>query len=60
MFDSLALPWLVLLFAGAAAAVWLAGIELSDTSDVLSSRLGLGRAVGAVLVIAGVALIRIF
>jgi lysylphosphatidylglycerol synthetase-like protein (DUF2156 family) len=35
VFGSLALPWLVLIFVAAAGAIWLAGIALSDTSDVL-------------------------
>jgi cation:H+ antiporter len=40
------LPIMVLIFAGAAAFVWIAGKRLSDTTDVLSSRLGLGEALG--------------
>ena len=52
MLDSLALPWLALIFAAAAAAVWFAGIELSDTTDVLSSRLGLGEALGGLILLA--------
>src|ERR687890_309446 len=52
MFASLSLPILLLLFAGAAAFVWVAGIRLSDTTDVLSSRLGLGQALGGLLLLA--------
>src|SRR5215210_8187010 len=52
MFDSLSLPTLVLIFAGAAAAVWVAGVRLSDTTDVLSSRLGLGEALGGLIMLA--------
>src|SRR5215212_2521165 len=52
MFASLALPIVVLIFAGAAALVWIAGIRLSDTTDVLSSRLGLGEALGGLLLLA--------
>ncbi len=52
MFQGLALPWLVLLFAAGAVAVWVAGIELSDASDVLSSRLGLGEALGGLILLA--------
>src|SRR5919202_1055609 len=48
----LSLPTLLLIFVSAAAAVWLAGIKLSDTSDVLSSRLGLGEALGGLLFLA--------
>ena len=40
----LTLPVLLLIFVGAAAAVWVAGVKLFDTTDVLSSRLGLGEA----------------
>jgi cation:H+ antiporter len=52
MFASLALPIVVLIFAGAAALVWIAGIRLSDTTDVLSSRLCLGEALGGLLLLA--------
>lgn len=52
MFESLSLPILLLIFAAAAAAVWVAGVKLSDTTDVLSSRLGLGQALGGVILLA--------
>ena len=52
MFDSLSLPILVLIFAGAAAAVWIAGVNLSNTTAVLSSRLGLGEALGGLILLA--------
>ena len=52
MFDSLALPIVLLIFAGSAAFVWMAGIRLSDTTDVLSSRLGLGQALGGLILLA--------
>lgn len=52
--DSLAIGWLVLVFAGAGVAVWMAGIKLSDTTDVLSVRLGLGEALGG-LILLGIA-----
>jgi cation:H+ antiporter len=52
VFDSLSLPILLLIFAGAAAAVWIAGVNLSNTTDVLSSRLGLGEALGGLLLLA--------
>ena len=50
MFDSLALPIVLLIFAGSAAFVWMAGIRLSDTTDVLSSRLG--QALGGLILLA--------
>ena len=43
---------LVAIFAAAAAAVWIAGVKLSTTTDVLSSRLGLGQALGGVILLA--------
>ena len=52
MFDSLSLPILLLVFAGAAAAVWIAGVKLSNTTDVLSSRFGLGEALGGLILLA--------
>jgi cation:H+ antiporter len=52
MFGSLSLPVLLLIFAGAAAVVWVAGIRLSNTTDVLSSRLGLGEALGGLILLA--------
>lgn len=52
MFASLSLPVLLVLFVAAAAAVWVAGIRLSDTTDVLSRRLGLGEALGGLILLA--------
>jgi cation:H+ antiporter len=43
---------LVVVFGAAAAVVWVAGIQLSDTTDVLSTRLGLGEALGGLLLLA--------
>ena len=48
--SSLAL--LVLIFVGAAAGVWIAGTYLSRTTDVLSDRLGLGQALGGIILLA--------
>lgn len=50
--SGLALPWLLLIFAGAAAAIWFAGIQLSDQTDVLSTRLHLGAALGGLIMLA--------
>jgi hypothetical protein len=47
-----ALRALIGLFGAAAAVVWLAGIRLSETTDVLSTRLGLGEALGGLLLLA--------
>src|SRR5918912_4133807 len=43
---------LVVIFLAAAGGVWLAGIRLSDTTDVLSERLHLGSALGGVILLA--------
>lgn len=46
-------PWLLLvIFLGCAAAIWIAGIKLSGTTDVLSERLHLGTALGGVILLA--------
>src|SRR6266511_1285815 len=50
--DDLPLVVTLLIFAAAAAVVWLAGIRLSTTTDVLSTRLGLGEALGGLLLLA--------
>ena len=47
----LSLPLLLVIFA-AAAAVWVAGIYLSDTTDVLDTRLHLGEALGGLVLLA--------
>jgi cation:H+ antiporter len=52
VFTGLGLAPLALIFAAAAAAVWLAGIQLSNSTDALDLRLGLGQAVGGVLLLA--------
>ncbi len=46
-------PWVtVLIFLTAAAAVWIAGISLSNQTDVLATRLRLGTALGGVILLA--------
>jgi cation:H+ antiporter len=52
MFDSLSLPILIAIFVAAAAAVWVAGTNLSNTTDLLSSRFGLGQALGGLILLA--------
>ncbi len=39
-------------FAAAAAAVWIAGVRLAKTADVLSKRFGLGEALGGAVLLA--------
>ena len=52
LFTQLSFPLLLLVFGAAGAAVWVAGIYLSKTTDVLSTRLGLGQALGGLLLLA--------
>lgn len=49
---SLGTPLLVLIFVVAAAATWIAGIYLSKTTDALDNRLGLGEALGGLILLA--------
>jgi cation:H+ antiporter len=50
--DSLPLWLLALLFVAAGAVVWVAGIHLSKSTDVLDARLHLGSALGGLIVLA--------
>jgi cation:H+ antiporter len=52
MFAHAPVAVLVLVFVGAAAAVWVAGIYLSNAVDVLATALGLGEALGGVILLA--------
>ena len=52
MFESVSLLLLLPIFVGAAAAVWLAGVQLSDTTDIIDSRFGLGQALGGLIFLA--------
>jgi cation:H+ antiporter len=52
LLSSVSLPGLLFVFVAAAAAVWFAGIKLSDTTDVLSEHLGLGQALGGLIFLA--------
>jgi cation:H+ antiporter len=52
VFSGLGLAPLVLIFLAAAAAVWVAGIQLSSSTDTLDSRLGLGDALGGAILLA--------
>src|SRR4051794_15092257 len=49
--SGLSTPLLVLIFLAAAAAIWVAGIQLSDQTDVLSTRLHLGAALGGLILL---------
>jgi cation:H+ antiporter len=49
---SLSTPVLLVIFAAAAAAIWAAGVQLSKQTDVLSTRLHLGAALGGLILLA--------
>ena len=50
--SGLALPLLIAIFAGAAVVIWIAGVQLSNQTDVLSTRLHLGSALGGLILLA--------
>jgi cation:H+ antiporter len=50
--SGLSLPLLIAVFAAAAAVIWVAGIALSDQTDVLATRLHLGTALGGLVLLA--------
>ncbi len=50
--SSLPLVLLVAIFAACAAAIWVAGIKLSQTTDVLATRLHFGEALGGLILLA--------
>jgi len=52
MIESLSLPILLLIFGVSAAAIWLAGIKLTETADILSTHFGLGEALGGMILLA--------
>lgn len=52
MFDAIPVPLLSLVFLAAGAVVWIAGIYVSKTTDVLSSRFKLGEALGGAILLA--------
>lgn len=52
MLNALPFPALILIFLAAAAVVWVAGTRLSNTTDILSERLGIGEALGGLIILA--------
>ena len=50
--SGLASPLLVVVFVLGAAAIWVAGVFLSKTTDALDARLGLGEELGGILLLA--------
>src|SRR5215831_2569976 len=52
MFGTFSLLLLLPIFIVGAAAIWLAGIQLSRTTDIIDSRFGLGQALGGLILLA--------
>ena len=52
MLTSFPLLALLPLFAVGAAVTWLAGTQLSNMTDIISSRFGLGEALGGIIILA--------
>ena len=52
MFEQMPLPLLSIAFVAAGAVVWVAGVYVSKTTDVLSSRFKLGEALGGAILLA--------
>ena len=52
MFDKFPLMALLAIFVTSAAMIWFAGVRLAHTTDILSTRLHLGKAIGGVIVLA--------
>lgn len=52
MFAGLSLIGALAIFVGSAAAVWLAGLSLSNTTDALERRFGFGEAIGGLVILA--------
>ncbi|MCW2711759.1 MAG: sodium:proton exchanger, partial [Marmoricola sp.] len=50
--DSPPLWLLIVIFVASAAAIWGAGVKLSETTDVLDTRLHLGSAFGGLILLA--------
>lgn len=50
--SGLSLPILGAIFAAAATATWMAGIQLSKSVDIIDNRLGLGEALGGLILLA--------
>jgi cation:H+ antiporter len=52
MFESFSLLLLIPIFIAAGMAVWFAGIQLSNTTDIFDARFGLGEAFGGLVFLA--------
>ncbi|WP_374690652.1 sodium:calcium antiporter [Accumulibacter sp.] len=49
--EKLGIPALLLVFAGAAVATWIAGVWLAKATDVLDDRFGLGETIGGMVLL---------
>ena len=49
--NHLGIPALLLFFAGAAVATWIAGVWLAKATDVLDDRFGLGETIGGMVLL---------
>ena len=52
MFDHLPAVAQAAIFLASAAVIWIAGVKLSDATDIISVRFGLGQALGGVILLA--------
>ncbi|MEA3003699.1 MAG: cation:H+ antiporter [Sphingomonadales bacterium] len=52
MFATLPVPVLVAIFLASAAIIWVAGVRLSEATDILSDRFGFGEAMGGMILLA--------
>src|SRR3954470_6762992 len=52
MFDHASLVAQAAIFLASAAIIWIAGVKLSDATDILSVRFGFGQALGGVILLA--------
>ena len=52
MIETLSLTILLVIFGICAVAIWIAGIKLTETADILSTHYGLGEALGGLILLA--------
>ncbi|MDB5693749.1 MAG: sodium:proton exchanger [Alphaproteobacteria bacterium] len=52
MFDIFPVPVLVAVFLASAGIIWVAGVKLSDATDILADRFGFGEAMGGMILLA--------
>ena len=52
MIATLSIPILLLIFGVSGVIIWLAGIKLTETADILSTHFGLGEALGGMILLA--------